>query len=143
MASFKAPFFVLVTLFFFVGFGYGEASDKCDRYDQKIDGPQKRYSMYAVVNGFAAFTDIGCSIDWRNRVLCAMELLAFDATAVVFDFITGQEVGMTESYFVIFEPSPESKAIVAFADQQQAVLHAAGHEGGKVVDFTGLTAIIP
>jgi hypothetical protein len=118
-----------------------DGSRQCDKLEQQVTGPAVKYSMTADVNGFAAFDDIGCSIEWRNRELCATELASFDITARVFDFLTGSELEMAKAYFVVSETAPADTKIIAFASKQDAEKYVAAHSTGKVVDFTALTEL--
>jgi len=117
----------------------GAPDRQCDKLDEQVSGPEMKYSMIADVNGFAAFADIGCSIEWRNRELCATELASFDITAKVFDFRTGRELEMAKAYYVVNESAPADTPIIAFAAEDEAAKYVADHGSGKVVDFTNLT----
>jgi hypothetical protein len=118
-----------------------EDTRQCGILDQQVTGPAMKYSMTADVNGFVAYDDIGCSIEWRNRELCAMELSSFDITAKVFDFLTGNELEMTKAYYVVNASEPASSKVIAFDGKQSAEKYAAEQGNMKVVDFTALTEL--
>ena len=118
-----------------------EDTRQCDLLDHQVSGPAMKYSMTADVNGFVAYDDIGCSIEWRNRELCAMELSAFDITAKVFDFLTGSELEMAKAYYVVNASAPASSKVIAFGEKQGAENYAAEQGNMKVVDFTALTEL--
>ncbi len=134
------PIFILSLSLFNVGVAHGEDSNsRCEKLDQQVAGPAMKYSMMADVNGFVAYDDIGCSIEWRNRELCAMELSAFDITAKVFDFLTGSELEMAKAYYVVNASAPDSSKVIAFGGKQGAEKYAAEQGNMKVIDFTALT----
>ena len=118
-----------------------DTTRQCDKLDRQVTGPAMKYSMIVDANGFAAFDDIGCSIEWRNRELCATELASFDITARVFDFLTDSELEMAKAFYVVNETGPANTKIIAFATKQDAEKHVAAHGTGKVVDFTALTEL--
>jgi len=116
-----------------------DGTRQCDKLDRQVTGPAMKYSMIADVSGFAAFDDIGCSIEWRNKELCATELASFDITARVFDFLTGRELEMAKAYYVVSESAPAGSKVIAFGMKQDAEKYVAEHGNVKVVDFTALT----
>jgi hypothetical protein len=118
-----------------------EDTRHCGKLDQQVTGPAMKYSMTADVNGFVAYDDIGCSIEWRNRELCAMELSSFDITAKVFDFLTDNELEMAKAYYVVNASAPASSKVIAFSGKQGAEKYAAELDNMKVVDYTGLTEL--
>ena len=116
-------------------------TSRCEKFDQRVTGQALKYSMIADVNGFVAYDNIGCAIEWRNRELCAMELTAFDITAKVFDFLTGNELEMAKAYYVISASAPASSKVFAFGDKQGAEKYVAEQGSMKVIDYTALTEL--
>lgn len=136
------PVLILVASLCFWNVAHSDdGTRQCDKLDRQVTGPAMKYSMTADVNGFVAYDDIGCSIEWRNRELCAMELSAFDITARVFDYLTGHELEMAKAYYVVNESAPADSKIIAFAAKLDAEKYVAVHSAGKVVDFTTLTEL--
>ena len=136
------PAFILSLYLCLGSAAYGiDTTRQCDKLERQVTGPAMKYSMMADVNGFVAYDDIGCSIEWRNRELCAMELSAFDITAKVFDFLTGHELEMAKAYYVISESAPAGSKVIAFGVKQDAEKYVAEHANVKVVDFTVLTEL--
>jgi hypothetical protein len=81
-----------------------------------------------------AYDDIGCGVASRNNE-CATRQGIFDSNAVVFDYLTEEQVPAETAYFVLGTDirTPQGYGIVAFRDREQAGQFSAGHGGGKVV----------
>jgi hypothetical protein len=136
------PVFILSLCLCIGSVAHGDdGARQCDILDEQVSGPAMKYSMIADVNGFVAYDDIGCSIEWRNRELCAMELSAFDITAKVFDFLTGHELEMAKAYYMVSASAPAGSKVIAFGDKQDAEKYVAEQGNMKVVDFTALTEL--
>ncbi len=136
------PVFILSLCLCIGSVAHGEDNtSRCEKLDQQVTGQALKYSMIADVNGFVAYDDIGCSIEWRNKELCATELASFDITARVFDFSTGRELEMAKAFYVVNEFAPAGSKVIAFGVKQDAEKYVAEHSTGKVVDFTALTEL--
>ena len=131
------PAFIMFPCLCIGGVAHGEDTTRqCDKLERQVTGPAMKYSMMADVSGFAAFDDIGCSIEWRNKELCATELTSFDITARVFDFSTGRELEMAKAFYVVNKSAPAGSKVIAFGVKQDAEKYVAELGTGKVVDFT-------
>ncbi len=110
--------------------------DICPQLEKQVDSVRMKYSISANVDGPIYFANIGCGILLRKD-LCAMEMVAFDTSAKVFDFSTGEEIESVKAFYVLGgkkEPIPE---IIAFKEKKGAEEYAAEH-GGRVMDFDTL-----
>jgi hypothetical protein len=111
----------------------------CERLDEKVSGEGRKYSVYAEVNGPAAFASIACAVQWRNTELCAMELTDFDVTARVVDHDTGEELEMSKALYVVAENPDGGVTVAAFRKKESAEKYADGIKGGRILDYGGLT----
>ena len=119
-----------------------ENNGRCIKLDAKVTGPEAKYSMFVEVNNeVIAYAEIGCSIEWRNRVLCALEQLSFNYTAKVYDFYSGAELEMTKAFYVVEPSAPSKTRVIAFAEQKKADAYVAESGSGAVVDYTALIEI--
>jgi len=116
----------------------GDDSPACIRLDTKASGGMEKYSVHGEANGPIFFSGIRCAIEHRNKELCAMEMVSFDATAKVYDYYTGEEIEMGKAYFWFDEKNNEAP-IVAFGSRESAEKRGATTEGGVVLDYVGLT----
>jgi hypothetical protein len=81
-----------------------------------------------------AYDDIGCGVVSRNSE-CATRQGIFDSNALVYDYLTEEQVPAEKAYFVLGTDvrTPRGYGIVAFKDREKAGQFSAGHGGGKVV----------
>ena len=117
----------------------GRLCAECRPLDGKARGEDLKHSVVAEVDGPLIFSDIGCAVTWRNVKLCAMEMVSFDNTSRVFDAVTGEEIEMTKSFFVLAENAGGESEILAFSSREAAEAYARQLGGGTVLDFTELT----
>ena len=75
--------------------GFVAAADEngtaCTQLEEKATGDTVRYSLNADVNGPVFFDDISCGIRYRNKELCAMEMVRFDTSGSVYDYYTSEK----------------------------------------------------
>lgn len=114
-----------------------ESSSPCEKLGQPVAGPEKKFSITGDANGFAAFTDIGCAIKWRNTELCATELASFDLTATVYDYYTGKEIEASKAFFAVDTPDAR---ISAFSSRNDGQKYIAEKGGGQILDYDQLAA---
>ncbi len=135
-------FTVLILSFLFIpDFHQAIAEDTksdCLQLDEKASGDMAKYSLYGEANGPVFFSGISCAIEHRNRELCAMEMVSFDATVKVYDYNTAEEIDISKAYFCLNEKNKETP-IVAFGSQEDAEKYGAETEGAVILDYTGLT----
>ena len=83
-----------------------------------------------------SFDDIGCAVVSRNNE-CAMRQSTFDGNAVVYDYLSGEQVPAEKAFFVLMTDvkTPRDYGIVAFKDRAEAEKFSAGHGKGKVVKW--------
>ena len=110
----------------------------CRRLVAKATGDMAKYSVYGEANGPVFFSGINCAIKLRNKEFCAMEMSTFDATAMVYDYFTGEEVEIKIAYFWLDEKNSETP-ILAFGTKEGAERYAAETGGGTILDYAGLT----
>lgn len=109
----------------------------CIQVDEKVRGDLEKYSVYGDANGPLYFSGISCAIRHRNKTLCAMEMVSFDSTAMVYDFQTGEEVAAAKAYYWIGEKNG-GEQVLAFGGKDSADKYLAGQKHGTVVDYQGL-----
>lgn len=110
----------------------------CSRLSEKAGGEQVRYSLEATVNGPVFFNGISCGIRYRNKELCAMEMVSFDTSGAVYDYATGEKIEIGKAYFRLDEKNP-AFPILAFGSKEAAERYNAENPGGVVLDYSGLT----
>ena len=100
----KACSALLILVVFFLSTTAIADSDQdiCPQLEKKVEGDRMKYSISANVYGPIYFADIGCGIVMRKD-LCAMEMVAFDNSAKVFDFSTGEEIESVKAFYVLGE----------------------------------------
>jgi len=120
----------------------GRADDRkkqavCSVCNMKVNEAEKKFSV-ALPNvkgmGPSAYDDIGCAVMSRNNE-CATRQMTFDSNAIVYDFVTGEQVPAEKAFFA-FKTSfrtPMGYGIVAFKDKAQAEKFAEEHGKAKVV----------
>ncbi len=116
----------------------GDAGQGCTRLDDKAAGELSKYSLDADVNGPVFFSGISCAIQYRNKELCAMEMISFDTTSKVYDYYSGEKIEAAKAYFWSDDRNGTA-AILAFSSKEAAEKYAAEQKAGQVLDFTGLT----
>jgi hypothetical protein len=81
-----------------------------------------------------AYDDIGCGVVSRNNE-CATRQGIFDSSAVVYDYLTGEQFLVEKAYFVLGTDirTPQGYGIVAFKDREQAGKFSSEHGRGKVL----------
>jgi len=110
----------------------------CTKLDEKPDGDMVKYSLDAEVNGPVFFHDIRCGIRYRNRELCAMEMISFDTSARVYDYYSSEKIEIGKAYFWLDEKNPGA-SVLAFSSKDTAEKFVAEKGGGAILDYTGLT----
>jgi hypothetical protein len=110
----------------------------CVQLDTKVSGEMKKYSVHGEANGPVFFSGISCAIQHRNKELCAMEMVSFDTTAMVYDYYSGEEVEIGKAYFWLDKKNNETP-IVAFGSKESAEEYGTTTGGGVILDYTGLT----
>jgi hypothetical protein len=110
----------------------------CPQLDGKPDGDMVKYSLDAEVNGPVFFHDIRCGIRYRNRELCAMEMISFDTSARVYDYYSSEKIAIGKAYFWLDEKNP-GDPVLAFSSRDTAENFVAEKGGGEILDYTGLT----
>lgn len=111
------------------------AAEECRKLTTPVSGEERKYSVRAQVDGTMAFANIPCAVYWRNHELCATELSSFQFTAMVVDYPSGQEVLMSNAYYVV--AAPGEKHPIAFADRQAAAAYIVQH-GGELLEHQQL-----
>jgi hypothetical protein len=138
----KKYFFIVSVLFgiFLWGVSYATADDAgptCKKLATKASGDIAKYSLYCEANGPLFFSGISCAIEYRNRELCAMEMVSFDSTSRVFDYDTEKEIEIGKAFFWIDEKNTDER-ILAFTSQEVAEKFKTDKGAGLVVDYSGL-----
>lgn len=131
-------FILSVCAFISPVFSMEKTDYNCDKLPEVVSGDQQKYSMHADVDGAFALQTIPCAVELRKE-LCAMEMVSFDQSAKVFDFMSGDEVTMTEAYYLV-DPAKKDRGkatITAFKNKEDAQKHV-NQGSGKVVDYTEL-----
>lgn len=106
----------------------------CSVCNMKISEAERKFSVVlpnAEGMGPASYDDIGCAVMSRNSE-CATRQTTFDRIAIVYDFVSGEQVPAEKAFFA-FKTSfrtPMGYGIVAFKDKARAEKFAAEH--GKV-----------
>jgi copper chaperone NosL len=109
----------------------------CSVCNMKVNEAEKKFSVVLPnVSGMgpSAYDDIGCAVMSRNNE-CATRQMTFDNNAIVYDFVTAEQVPAEKAFFA-FKTSfrtPMGYGIVAFKDKDQAEKFAAEHGKAKVV----------
>ncbi len=113
----------------------------CQKLSEIIRGANQKYSMHADVDGAFALETIGCSVELRKE-LCAMEMVSFDQSAMVFDFETNTELEMTSAFFLVLTPSsPADKSqIIAFKSKAAAQAQS-DKAGSQIITFDELVKL--
>jgi len=110
----------------------------CTRLDEKASPEMVKYSLDADVDGPVYFSAISCGIIYRNKELCAMEMISFDTSAKVYDFYTAEKIDIDKTYFWLDEKNKDAP-ILAFNSKESAENYGAGKKSGVILDYTGLT----
>jgi hypothetical protein len=136
-------FFTALALLFISVPGFNQAmaedgSPTCIQLDEKVSGDMIKYSLHGEANGPVFFNGISCAVEHRNRELCAMEMVSFDATSKVYDYYTAEEIDISKAYFCLDEKNNKAP-IVAFGSKESAEKYAGETEGSVTLDYTGLT----
>jgi len=138
----KKVVITILTLFILAVSGYvSSAADNdfnCTQLDEKPTDDMVKYSLDAEVNGTVSFHDIGCGIRYRNRELCAMEMISFDTSARVYDYYSSEKIEIGKAYFWLDEKNPGA-SVLAFSSKDTAEKFGAEKGGGEILDYTGLT----
>jgi hypothetical protein len=136
--------YIIALLLFFAFFLMGLAGatgddgvSGCRRLDEKASGDMTKYSLHGNANGPLFFSGISCAIAYRNKVLCAMEMVSFDNTAKVFDYYSSEEIAIGKAYFWLDEKNNETP-IAAFGDQESAEKYKTEMGSGVILDYSGL-----
>jgi len=111
----------------------------CGRYNESsgIEGKKLSVIMPKVPGMEASsYNDIGCAVRARNEE-CATRQGMFDSNAKAHDYLTGEEIGVEKSFFVLTKDlrTPAGYGVVAFKEQAQADAFAAEHGKAKVVKW--------
>lgn len=93
----------------------------CPQLEKQVGGDRMKYSISANVDGPIYFADIGCGTIMRKD-LCAMEMVAFDISAKVFDFFTGEEIESVKAFYVLGEKKEPTPEIIAFKEKKGATV---------------------
>jgi hypothetical protein len=131
-------FLCVFSLFDLSGVPADDAVPDCSLLTEKASGDMAKYSVHGDANGPVFFSGISCAIKHRNKVLCAMEMVSFDATAKVFDYYSGEELAIAKAYFWLDEKNNQIP-IVAFSSQENAEKYKAESGNGVILDYTGLS----
>ena len=110
---------------------------KCSSCLMKIENAQKKFSVTTPGRIIPAdFDDIRCAFLFRNT-LCAMDMMEFDSTAMVYDYYTGELTRMTAAVFVVDSrvKTPMDSGIIAFKDKASAERFLAEQGQGKIILF--------
>lgn len=137
--SFCVTMIVLCTVTFGAANGFA-GENPCNKLEEPVSGPGKKYSISADANGFAAFDNIFCGIKWRKGDLCAMEMVSFDASAQVVDFYSGKEIAATSACYVV--EAPQEKRVIAFESEENAARFISEKGGGKKLDYDALNEYV-
>lgn len=135
----------IIALFFLFSFWPGISAwatddnkvTDCRRLDEKASGDMAKYSLHAYVDGPVFFSGISCAIAYRNKELCAMEMIGFDTTAKVLDYYTGEEIEIGKAYFWLNENNNKTP-ITAFVSQESAGKYKADTGNGIILDYSAL-----
>jgi hypothetical protein len=111
----------------------------CTRLNEPAGGEMTRYSLNAEVDGPVYFNDIGCGIRYRNRELCAMEMVRFDNSAKVYDYYTSGEIAIGKAYFWLDQKN-QAASVLAFSSKEAAERYGAEKGDGIVLDYTDLSS---
>ena len=131
-------FFLYIFSFFALsGATADDAVPDCRHLTEKASGAMAKYSVHGDANGPVFFSGISCAITHRNKELCAMEMVSFDATAKVFDYYSGEEIAIAKAYFWL-DGNNKHTPIVAFGSQENAGRYKAESGDGVILDYTGL-----
>jgi len=132
----------LPVLFFLVSPNPAYADDgskfECLQLDEKASSSQVKYSLDADVDGPVFFNGIRCGIEYRNRELCAMEMISFDTSGSVYDYYTAEKIAIGKAYFWL-DKSNSTAPVLAFGSKEAAEKYNAANKGGVVLDYTALT----
>ena len=138
----KKNIITLMMLIFFTVSGFTAAAENgspvCSRLNEKASGEALKYSLEAEANGALYFQGISCAIEFRNRELCAMEMVSFDTTGKVYDFYTAEKIDIAKAYFWLDDKN-EYIPILAFSTKESAEKYNAQTKGGVILDYSGLT----
>ena len=138
----KKIIITLLVLFVIALSGLTAAADEndfvCTRLDVKASGDTMKYSLDAEVNGPVFFNGISCGIRYRNKELCAMEMVRFDTSGSVYDYYTTEKVAIGKAYFWVDEKAPAA-SVTAFCSKESAEKFRAEKGTGIILDYTGLT----
>ena len=138
----KKIILTLLVPFFTAVFGLTAAADEgdsvCTRLDAKAGGNEVKYSLDAEVNGPVFFNDIICGIRYRNKELCAMEMVSFDTSGSVYDYYTTEKIALGRAYFWMDEKDPAA-SVTAFSSKEAVEKFSAEKGTGVILDYTGLT----
>lgn len=116
---------------------WADETPACVQLDEKVRGDREKYSLHGEANGPLYFSGISCAVRHRNRTLCAMEMVSFDASAMVYDFQTGAEIAAEKAYFWVDEENG-GEPVLAFGGRDSADKYHAEQKQGTVVDYNGL-----
>ncbi len=114
------------------------SSPDCIQLNEKASGDMTKYSLHGDANGPLFFSGISCAVKHRNKVLCAMEMISFDTTAIVHDYFTAEEIEIGKAHFWLDEKNNKAP-IVAFRSKEDAEKYGSETGGGVILDYTGLT----
>lgn len=118
----------------------GTSWAECGSSRMKIDDNNRKFSVVVPrssgLGGEQSYDDIGCAVADRNGE-CATRQGMFDSAAVVYDYLTGEELPAEKAYFALKTDvkTPQGFAIVAFKDKAEAEKFSAAHGKGKVVKW--------
>jgi len=132
-------FLCIFSLFDLSGAAADDAVPHCSLLSEKASGDMAIYSVHGDANGPVFFSGISCAIRHRNQVLCAMEMVSFDATAKVFDYYSGEELAINKAYFWLDEKNDQTP-IAAFSSRENAEKYKTEFGDGLILDYTGLIA---
>ncbi|MGW8286985.1 MAG: hypothetical protein ACWGOD_01990 [Desulfobulbales bacterium] len=110
----------------------------CIRLDEKASGEMTRYSLDAEVDGPLYFNDIGCGIRYRNKELCAMEMVRFDNSAKVYDYYTSKEIAIGKAFFWLDQKN-QAGSVLAFSSKDAAEKYGTEKGNGIILDYTDLS----
>ena len=134
--------FLLSFVMIFSTAAAGRADDQkkpilCSECNMKISEANKKFSVVLPnVKGMgpSSYDDVGCAVFSRNKE-CATRQMTFDSNAIVYDYLTVEEVPAEKAFFAFKSSAwtPMGYGIVAFKDKAQAEKFAAEHGKVKVV----------
>ncbi len=109
---------------------------KCIDQPEKILDAALKFSANSQVRGPHYFNDIGCAINYRTEQ-CGLDQADFDSYSKTYDFNTGNELAMTDAFYVIEAgvSTPIGSGVVAFASKEDADKFVADKGKGKVIGF--------